>query len=337
MATATPTRDQTADQSPLPTNRIDTHHHLFPPKWLKEHTDDIVAVAPGIPPTAALEWTPQKSIDGMDRVGIASAVLSIATPGVWFGDVAEARDLVKHCNEYGAGMVADHPGRFGMFAALALPDVDGSLRAIEYACDVLKLDGFCLVTNYDSKWPGDPAFAPVFDELNRRKAVVYFHPTCPPFARNLIPEVPPAITEFVFDTTRAITSLLYGGTLSRCPDIRFIFSHGGGTVPFLADRIASLARRPNVPELRARLPHGVEYELRKLYYDVVSVSGNAAGMRALLGLADPAHLLFGTDFPYYRIDQVDDGTRMSKVPELWSRSLNRDNALALFPRFAKTK
>jgi predicted TIM-barrel fold metal-dependent hydrolase len=315
-------------------NRIDTHHHLFPPKWLAEHTDDIVAVAPGIPPTAALEWTPHKSIDGMDKGGIATAILSIATPGTWFGDVEEARDLTRHCNEYGARLIADHPGRFGMFAALALPDVDGNLREIEYAYDVLKLDGFGLMTSYDGKWPGDPAFAPVFDELNRRKAVVYFHPTCPPFARNLIPEVPPAITEFVFDTTRAINSLLYSGTLSRCSDIRFIFSHGGGTVPFLADRIASLARRPNAGDLRMRIPKGVEYELRKLYYDVVSVTGNPHGMRALIGLADPAHLLFGTDFPYYRIDQVDDGTAASKVPEMETPAINRDNALALFPRFA---
>jgi predicted TIM-barrel fold metal-dependent hydrolase len=317
------------------TDRIDTHHHLFPPRWLKDHADDIVAVAPGLPPDAALQWTPQKSIDGMDQVGIASAVLSIATPGVWFGDATEARALVEHCNEYGARLVADYPGRFGMFAALALPDVDGSLRAIEYACDVLKLDGFCLVTSYDGKWPGDPSFAPVFDELNRRKAVVYLHPTCPPFARNLIPDVPPAITEFVFDTTRAINSLLFRGTLSRCPDIRFIFSHGGGTVPFLADRIASLARRPTATELRARIPNGVEHELRKLYYDVVSVSGNVAGMQALIAFADPAHLLFGTDFPYYRMGQVDEGTAKSKVPELSSPALNRDNALALFPRFAK--
>jgi predicted TIM-barrel fold metal-dependent hydrolase len=332
---ATATAAGVSDRPSFPADRIDTHHHLFPPKWLKDHTNDIVAVAPGIPPTAATEWTPQKSIDGMDKAGIAAAVLSIATPGVWFGDVGEARDLVRHCNEYGARLIADHPGRFGMFAALALPDVDGSLRAIEYASDVLRLDGFCLVTSYDGRWPGDPAFAPVFDELNRRKAVVYFHPTCPPFARSLIPEVPPAITELVLDTTRPITSLLYGGTLSHCPDIRFIFSHGGGTAPFLADRIASLARRPNATDLRARLPHGVEYELRKLYYDVVSVSGNAAGMQALLAFADPAHLWFGTEFPYYRIDQVDEGTAKSNVPELTLPSINRDNALTLFPRFAK--
>jgi len=320
------------------TLRIDTHHHLFPPKWLAEHTDDIVAVAPGIPPTAALEWSAQKSIDGMDRAGIETAILSIATPGTWFGDVAESRDLTRHCNEYGARLIADHPGRFGMFAALGLPDVEGSLREIEYAYDVLKLDGVGLMTSYDARWPGDPAFAPVFDELNRRKAVVYFHPTCPPFARELVADVPPAIVEFVFDTTRAITSLLYSGTLSRCPDIRFIFSHGGGTVPFLTDRIASLARRPNAGDLRARIPRGVEYELRKLYYDVVSVTGNPHGMRALIGLADPLHLLFGTDFPYYRIDQVDDGTAASlaQVPELATPAINRDNALALFPRLAKS-
>lgn len=318
----------------MPTARIDTHHHLFPPKWLAEHTDDIVAVAPGIPPTAALEWSPQKSLDAMDRAGIATAILSVATPGVWFGDVAESRELARHCNEYGARLVADHPKRFGMFAAIALPDVDGSLGEIAYSFDVLDLDGIGLMTSYDGKWPGDPAFAPVFDELNRRKAVVYFHPTCPVFARNLIPEVPPSITEFVFDTTRAINSLLYSGTLSRCPDIRFIFSHGGGTVPFLADRIASLARRPSAAELRQRIPNGVEFELRKLYYDVVSVTGSLGGTHALLDFADPSHLLFGTDFPYYRIDQVDEGTARTAVAAVQTPAVNRENALALFPRLA---
>ena len=318
----------------MPANRIDTHHHMFPPKWLADHTDDIVAVAPGIPPTAALEWSPQKSIDGMDRAGIATAVLSMATPGVWFGNIEESRALARHCGEYGARLMADHPGRFGLFAPIALPDVDGSLRAIEYAYDVLKADGICLLTSYDAKWPGDPAFAAVFDELNRRNAVVYFHPTCPAFARNLIPEVPPAITEFVFDTTRAINSLLYSGTLARCRDIRFIFSHGGGTVPFLADRIASLARRPSATELRARVPKGVEHELRKLYYDVVSVTGSAGGMHALIDFADPARLLFGTDFPYYRIDQVDEASAKTGIPELSLPPVNRENALALFPRFA---
>lgn len=318
----------------MQTARIDTHHHMFPPQWLNARQDDIIAVAPGIPAAAALAWSPQRSLEAMDRTGIAAAVLSIATPGAWFGDVEEARRLMRHCNEFGARIVADHPDRFGLFAALALPDVEGSLREIEYAGDVLGADGFGLMTSYDGKWPGDPAFAAVFDELNRRNAVVYFHPTCPAFARNLVPDVPPAITEFVFDTTRAITSLLYSGTLSRCPNIRFIFSHGGGTVPFLADRIASLARRPNAGDLRARLPHGVEYELRKLYYDVVSVTGTASGLRALLDFADPRHLLFGTDFPYYRIDQVDEGTRRTAFPEMQGSAINRDNALALFPRLA---
>jgi 6-methylsalicylate decarboxylase len=335
MSTGMTMQGRQAAHHPGAPFRIDTHHHLFPPKWLAEHTEDIVAVAPGIPPRAALEWSPQRSIAGMDQVGIETAILSIATPGVWFGDVHEARDLVRYCNEYGAKIISDHPGRFGMFAALALPDVDGSLRAIEYALDVLRLDGIGLMSNYDAKWPGDRSFAPVFDELNRRAAVVYFHPTCPTFARNLIPEVPPAITEFVFDTTRAINSLLYSGTLSRCPNIKFIFSHGGGTVPFLADRIASLARRPTATDLRAQIPNGVEHELRKLYYDVVSLTGNLAGMQALLSFADPTHLLFGTDFPYYRIDQVDEGSAASKIPELESRAINRDNARALFPRLAE--
>lgn len=316
--------------------RIDTHHHLFPPRWVSEHAEAIVAAAPGISSAVALEWTPQKSLDAMDRFDIATAILSMATPGVWFGNAEEARATARACNEYGARLIGDHKGRFGMFAALPLPDVEGSLREIEYAVDVLKLDGFGLITSYDRLWPGDKTFAPVWDELNRRKAVVYFHPTCPPMTYDLIADVPHAITEFVFDTTRAICSLLYTGTLSRCPEIRFIFSHGGGTAPYLADRIASVLRRPTATDVKARVPKGVEYELKKLYYDVVSISGNPPGMQALMGVGDPTRLLFGTDFPYYRIENtVENGLPKCDLSDGEFQAIERSNALALFQRFAQ--
>ena len=272
----------------------------------------------------------------MDRFDIATAILSMATPGVWFGNAEEARATARACNEYGARLIGDHKGRFGMFAALPLPDVEGSLREIEYAVDVLKLDGFGLITSYDRLWPGDKTFAPVWDELNRRKAVVYFHPTCPPMTYDLIADVPHAITEFVFDTTRAICSLLYTGTLSRCPEIRFIFSHGGGTAPYLADRIASVLRRPTATDVKARVPKGVEYELKKLYYDVVSISGNPPGMQALMGVGDPTRLLFGTDFPYYRIENtVENGLPKCDLSDGEFQAIERSNALALFQRFAQ--
>ncbi len=171
----------------------------------------------------------------MDRNGIATAVTSISAPGLWFGDSEMTNKLTRQCNDYAAQMRIDHPGRFGMFASLPLPNIDASLREIEYSLDTLRADGIGLMTNCEGKYPGDVAFAPIFDELNRRKAVVYFHPTSAPCS-NCLSEIPAATLDFPFDTTRAVTSLLFGGTFARCPDIRFIFSHAGGTVPFLADR-----------------------------------------------------------------------------------------------------
>ena len=144
---------------------------------------------------------------------------SISSPGLWFGDLNEACRLTRLCNEYAARLKRDHPGRFGMFAMLPLPDVDASLREIEYVVDTLKGDGFGLLTNYSGKYPGDAAFAPVFDELNRRRAVVFFHPTMAGYG-HYFPEIPAPTLEFPFDTTRAITSLLYSGTLVRCRNVR---------------------------------------------------------------------------------------------------------------------
>jgi predicted TIM-barrel fold metal-dependent hydrolase len=315
--------------------KIDTHCHLFPPRWLAEHGQDIVKSAPGIAASVTLDWTPQVALDAMDKFGIATSVLSIPTPGVWFGDVEKSRSLARHCNEFGARLVQDRPDRFGMFAIVSFNDVDGTLREIEYALDVLKLDGIGMMTSCEGKYPGDPSCAAIFDELNRRKAVVYFHPLCPPFALNVVPGVSPAIGEFIFDTTRAVLSLLYSGTLSRCADVKFIFSHGGGTVPYLADRIASLARRPTEKEMAARIPKGVMYELGKLYYDIVSICGNPPGMACLRGIADPTHLLFGTDFPYYRMEHSAENLPKSAADERELAAINRRNALALFPRLRK--
>jgi predicted TIM-barrel fold metal-dependent hydrolase len=151
--------------------RIDVHHHISPPAYIKE-TFKLQQ-----PPTLA--WTPEKSLEDMDKAGVAVAITSITTPGVWLGDDAQGRHLARLCNDYAATLAADHPGRFGVFAALPLPDREGSLREIEYGLDVLKADGIALLTNYRDKWLGDPAFDPVMEELNRRKAIVYTHPEAP--------------------------------------------------------------------------------------------------------------------------------------------------------------
>lgn len=314
--------------------RIDIHHHIYPPAFLAEVLDRVLSIGPGFPATAFTEWSPEKTLADMDLNGIRTSIVSISTPGVWYGDDAQGRRLARICNEFGADMIRRYPGRFGMFGAIPLPDVDGSLKEIAYCLDELKFDGIGILTSYGRRWPGDAAFAPVFEELNRRNAVVHFHPSAPPEFLDLVPDIPPAIAEFPFDTTRAIMSLIFSGRLSQNPGIRCIFSHGGGTVPFLADRIASLARRPTAKHLAERIPLGVEHELRKLYFDVVSIASGAHGMAALRSFSNPEHLLLGSDFPYASIKVAIDGLGRLNLDDKERLSIDRENAVTLFPRLS---
>ena len=273
-------------------HRIDVHHHILPPSYVRSVGDG--RIGPLIVAGKTPEWTPQHSIEAMDRNGIEKAITSISAPGLWFGDTHVTQALTRECNDYAAAMCSDHPGRFGVFASLPLPDIDGSLREIAYALDDLKADGIGLLTNYDGKYPGDPSFAPVFDELNRRKAVVYFHPTEAPCCHAHHLAIPAATLEFPFDTTKAVTSLLFGGTFARCRDIRFVFSHAGGTIPFLAERIARLEVRP---EFRESVPDGVIFELKRLFFDT-ALSANQLAFSALLKLVASEQVLFGSDYPF---------------------------------------
>ena len=312
--------------------RIDVHHHLYPSAYVAETLSRIMAIGPGFPESLFAGWTAERTLAEMDENGVDAAILSIATPGVWFGDQSEGRRLARICNDFGAGLIERYPGRFGMFGVIPMADVDGSLKEIEYCLDELGLDGIGILSSYGQRWPGDETFAPVFEELNRRKTIVLVHPTAPREFMSLVPDVPPAIAEFPFDTTRAILSLVFSGRTSQNSDIRFIFTHGGGTIPFLADRVASLARRPTAKELAARIPMGVEHELRKFYYDVVSIAGNPHGMRTLLSFANPENLLFGTDAPYLSPKLTADGLGRIGLPPTTLEAIARGNALRLFPR-----
>jgi 6-methylsalicylate decarboxylase len=204
---------------------IDLHHHVVPPFYLAEYGDRIASSRGGLISPAWLEWTPEKALLEMDRNGIELAVISLSTPGIWFGDPQSARDTARRCNEYCADLASRYPGRFGRFAVIPLPDIDGSLREIEYACDVLGAEGLGILTSYENRWLGHPGYAEVFGEMNRRGAVVFAHPTTPTCCQNLLPNVAPLMAEVPQDTARAIINLLVTGALYRNPNIQFVFAH----------------------------------------------------------------------------------------------------------------
>lgn len=323
-------------QSPLEAgkpraNRIDVHHHILPPPFMLHARDRVLAISDG-DHSRLLNWTPAAALEEMDKNGVATAITSLGLPSVWFDGASAARALARSCNEYAAKMVRDYPGRFGFFAAVPLPDQEGSLREVEYALDDLKADGIGLVSSYDNKWPGDASFAPVFEELNRRKAVVFIHPAVPGCCGNLMPGIPASTVEFLFDTTRAITSLLVNGTFSRFADIRFIFCHAGGTMPVLAARTAAFVQRHK--EIADHLPNGAAYELRKLYYDVAN-STNPSSMAALMNLVPTSQLLFGSDFPYVPAAVTADGLDRYGLSPGDLQAVARENATRLFPRLKK--
>jgi 6-methylsalicylate decarboxylase len=317
---ATRTQAQEATERKIPI--VDVHHHLAPPLYKEDLLRRKFEQRP------MQDWTPEKSLADMDAAGVATAMLSITEPGVWFGDNAAAVALARACNEYNATLAAGSKGRFGSFASLPLPDVDGSLREIEYALDTLKCGGFGLMTSYGDKWLGDAAFAPVLDELNRRKAVVYTHPVQPECCRNLIAEVPRAVIEFGTDTTRTIASLVFTGTASRCPDIKFIFSHAGGTMPFLIERFVRLPQTSK--QAAAKVPEGVMPTLQRFYYDTAQVA-NPAAMAALTKVVPTSQIVFGTDFPFRTsADHVKGLQAIFGDAEL--RRIESDNARAILPR-----
>lgn len=309
-----------------PPHRIDVHHHFAPPQWVAA-----VGSRDLLQPRTR-DWTRAKSIDDMDRGGVETAVVSITNPGLWFGDNDETRRLARECNEHGARLVQDTPRRFGMFAALPLPQTEASLREIAYALDVLKADGIGLFTSYGDRWLGDPAFTPVFEDLNRRKAVVYTHPTAASCCRNLVPDVPPSVIEYATDTTRAMAGLLFSGTAARFPDIRFIFSHGGGTMPFLTGRF--LRQEAAMKDRQQRLPRGLMHELRKFHYDIAQAAHPTA-LGPLLQIVPASQLLFGTDSPIRSSEEQAKALAAYGLSAGDLRAIERENARRLLPQLRK--
>jgi predicted TIM-barrel fold metal-dependent hydrolase len=313
--------------------RIDVHQHFVSPSFhaLLSSKNSPTSPVPGI--GAWRDYSPAWAVEQLDRVGIETAMLSITAPGVWFGDAVQARQLAREMNEFAAAkMVGDHKGRFGLFAVLPLPDVDGSLAEIGYALDTLKADGFGVLTSYGNAWLGDPSFAPVLDELNRRKAVVYVHPTDPMCCSGLLPRVPNQMLEYPMDTMRTIASLIVSETATRCPDVRFIFSHAGGPLIGVAGRLLgaemSAEALTSTPAANSRLHH-----LRRFFYDTAGSSNpvNMQGLKTLVGLSQ---IVFGTDAPFFDGAPQLRGLQSAGFSAAELARVERGNALTFLPRFA---
>ena len=320
-------RARAADTFDPAPRRVDVHHHFFPPGYL----DKMAEVVGNKPSPLMTGWSAAGVIEHMDKTGVATGIASMSPWGPHFKDAAQARQLARLCNDYAAQMSRDHTGRFGLFAAMPLPDIDGALKEIEYALDTLKADGVGLMTNYGDKWPGDPVFAPIWEELNRRKAVAYFHPNTPNCCSNLVPGAQPAMLEWPYDTGRAVVSLLLGGALVKYPDIKWIFSHAGGPVPALAGRIVNMTRnRKDLPQIA---PQGVMHELTRLHYDTANAAFPPT-MAALLKFVPVSQVLFGSDYPYYSLEENVGNLAQIPLSDAERQAIDRGNAARLMPRFA---
>ena len=302
-------------------HRIDIHHHIVPPRYAAELARRGGGGAP--------KWSPQMSLDDMDRNGVATSVVALMNPAATFDDAEANRRMARESNEYAAQMGRDFPGRFGSFATLPLMDTEGSLREIEYALDTLKADGIGLMTSYGNSYLGDRRFWPIWEELNRRKAVIYTHPLSPSCCRNPIEGLPPSAIEYPADTTRTIASLLFGGGANRFPDIRWIWSHSGGTMPFLWARFT---RQEVDMKEKARevLPNGVLAEVQRFYYDTAQGHHEGA-MAALRALIPPSKILFGSDYPYRNAEEVRTGLAARNFTKVELEAVERGNALRLMP------
>jgi predicted TIM-barrel fold metal-dependent hydrolase len=305
--------------------RIDIHHHIVPPAYAAELTKRGLGAAP--------KWSAQMSLDDMDSNGIATSVVALMNPAANFDDAATDRRLARLSNDYAVQMARDHPGRFGSFATLPLADTEGSLREIEYAFDTLKAEGIGLMTSYGNSYLGDRRFWPIWEELNRRKAVIYTHPLQPSCCRNPIEGLPSSAIEFPADTTRTIASLLFGGAANRFPDIQWIWSHSGGTLPFLWARFTR--QEADMKEkARAVLPNGVLAEVKRFNFDTAQGHHEGA-IAALRALVPPSKILFGSDFPYRKAEDVRTGLAERKFTPTELQAIERGNALRLMPSLAR--
>jgi len=308
---------------------IDTHHHILPDFFWRE-TNDSHAPVGGLAP---LQWSKEMMISFMDDAGIDVVVTSVSTPGVHLGDSEKARSLARRCNEFAAELVHDRPDRFPSFACIPLPDIDASLEELSYALDVLRLDGLVLFTNSNGVYLGDAVLEPVFEELERRKAVVFVHPNPSPDAAAHSLGLPDNLLDFPTDTNRAVAQMHYTNRFARTPNVKYIFSHAGGSIPYLAARFAIIDEMGFIAGGEQR---GTAADMfRRMYWDT-ALSASDPVFRMLRDVAGIDQVLFGTDFPYLRRDLAVNAKQRilasSELNHLEKHAVLGGNAARLFPR-----
>ena len=304
-----------------PQRVIDIHHHFEPSGKNKDGN----------------EWTIQMSVDELDRNKVAAAI-AYAGP-IMDTEPQAARKKARETNEWSTKQCVDHPGRFGLFASLPMNDLEGSLAEIAYAFDVLKADGVGIATEYGPAWLGDAKFEPIFQELDRRKAVVYVHPAEAPCCTpaTLTYEKLPLATawmEFPTNTARTILSLWSAQTTRRLPGVRFIFCHGGGVMPMLLGRIAGFDdwRAVGPDKLKQMFPDGVYAEFAKFYFDCAQALAPEA-FDLLRKVVPATHLLFGSDFSYFPVAHSCELFAKLPMPAELRAQVSSSNAAALLPRW----
>lgn len=336
----------------MSSTRIDVHHHILTPEYIEELAKVAVVESGGVP---FPRWQPEDSLKIMDRNSIDTALLSLSSPGLCFGNDVKSRNMARSLNEFAAQIVTRWSERFGFFAALPLPNVENALAEINYALDILHADGIGLLSNTAGIYLGDPRFDPIFAELDRRAAVVFIHPTVftgneIPSTKNAgspIPTMPGFMLEFIFDTTRAVTNLVISGTVKKYPHIRIILSHAGGTVPFVANKIVSgtlmqqfqSQKAQPQPDAMEKIVHAIHEDvfsqLQSLYYDT-ALTANANVFSSLQQLVPASHILLGTDYPFAPASESASTLQGIGTYRGFSEQDRQDivgnNALQLFPR-----
>jgi 6-methylsalicylate decarboxylase len=311
---------------------VDLHHHVIP-EFYWDATNEDGNVAGGINPP---RWSLDGAIAYLDEARIDVAIASISTPGVHLGDDAAARILAGRVNEYLADMKRNRPDRFGAFAALPLPDVEGSLEQIAYALDVLALDGVSIMTNAGRSYLGDGRFDPIFAELQRRAAVVFVHPIASPDPIAHTLGLPDSLLDYPVDTSRAIAKLHYSNTFARTPDVKYVFVHAGGTIPYLASRFEIVDEMDVIPGAQER--GAFADVLPRLHWDTASAFSDPV-LHMLRSVAGLGNVVFGTDYPYPRnaisIAGLHQLQNTAELDHSERRSLLGETACRLIPRLAR--